>query len=138
MVSFREKSAWISLLSMLVIYGLYFWSAVHSGSHLGNAHFGGLLETIVLLVVVQVALTIAVAIFAPKDAKAPRDERDRLIDLRATRFAYAALASSVALACFFAAFDPPIILNTNALLFILVLAEILRSGCQIVQYRRGA
>jgi uncharacterized membrane protein len=137
-MSFREKSAWISLLSMILIYGSYFWSASYSTTHSGAVRFGGLLGTVVLLVVVQIILTIAVAIFAPKDAKAPRDERDRLIDLRATRFAYAALATSVAFACFFGAFNPPIIFNTNALLFLLVLAEMLRSGCQIVQYRRGA
>jgi hypothetical protein len=83
-------------------------------------------------------LTIAVAIFTPREAKAPRDERDKLIELRAMRVAYAGLATSVALACFFAAFDPPILFNANALLFLLVTAEILRSACQIVQYRRSA
>jgi hypothetical protein len=54
------------------------------------------------------------------------------------RVAYAALSTSIALACFFGAFVPPIVFNTNALLFILVAAEIMRSACQIVQYRRGA
>jgi hypothetical protein len=137
-MSFREKTAWISLLSMVGIYGLYFWSVVTSRPQGGHATFGGLLGTVLALVIIQVALTVAVAIFAPKDAQAPRDERDRLIDLRATRFAYAALATSVALACFFGGFQPPIVFNTNALLFVLVVAEILRSGCQIVQYRRGA
>jgi hypothetical protein len=134
-MSFREKSAWISLISMTAIYGYYFWSVVHSRPHAG---FGGLLGTIIALVFVQTILTIAVAIFAPREAKAPRDERERLIELKATRFAYAGLATSVACACFFAAFNPPILFNTNALLFILVVAEIMRSGCQIVQYRRSA
>jgi hypothetical protein len=97
-----------------------------------------LLETIIALVVVQIVLTVAVAIFTPREAKAPRDEREKLIELRAMRVAYSALATSVALACFFGAFDPPILFNTNALLFLLVTAEILRSACQIVQYRRGA
>ena len=137
-MSFREKSAWISLLSMTGIYALYFWSAFHSRPSAGSFHFSGLLETIIALIIVQTALTIAVAIFAPKEAKAPRDERDRLIDLRATRLAYAALATSVACACFFGGFNPPIIFNTNALLLLLVIAEILRSGCQVIQYRRGA
>lgn len=137
-MSFREKSAWISLLSISVIYAVYFWSVFRSGARTAGSHFGGLLETVIALAVVQTVLTAAVAIFAPKEAKAPRDERERLIDLRATRFAYAALAGSVACACFFAGFNPPIVFNTNAFLFILVLAEILRSGCQIVQYRRGA
>ena len=137
-MSFREKSAWISVLSMSGIYGFYFWSVIHAGPKAGGFHFGGLLQTIIALVVLQVALTIAVAIFTPKEAKAPRDERDKLIELRAMRVAYSGLATAVALACFFGAFNPPIIFNTNALLFILVTAEILRSACQIVQYRRGA
>jgi fatty acid desaturase len=100
--------------------------------------FGGLLGTIIALVIVQVVLTVAVAISTPKEAQAPRDERDKLIELRAMRVAYAGLATSVALACFFGAFNPPIIFNTNSLLFILVTAELLRSACQIIQYRRGA
>lgn len=137
-MSFREKTAWISILSMSGIYAAYFWSVLHSGPQAGSFHFGGLLETVIALAVVQTALTIAVAIFNPKDAKAPRDERDRLIDLRATRFAYGLLAGSLACACFFGGFNPPVIFNVNALLSILVIAEILRSGCQIVQYRRGA
>jgi hypothetical protein len=137
-MSFREKSAWISLLSMWGIYGFYYWSVLRSSPQGGHVQSSNLLGTIIALVVVQTVLTIAVAIFAPKDAQAPPDERDRLIGLRATRFAYAALATSIALACFFAAFNPPIIFNTNALLFILVVAEMLRSGCQIIQYRRGA
>ena len=137
-MSFREKSAWISLLSISGIYGFYFWSVIHAGPQPGRSHFGGLMETIILLVVVQIALTVAVAIFNPREAKAPRDERDKLIELRAMRVAYAGLATSVALACFFGAFNPPILFNTNALLFILVTAEIMRSACQIIQYRRGA
>ena len=136
-MSFQEKGAWISVLSMAVIYGLYFRSVIHAGPQAGF-HFGGLLGTIIALVVVQVVLYIAVAIFAPAEADAPRDERDKLIELRAVRVAYAGLVSGIALACFFGAFNPPIVFNTNALLFILVTAEILRCACQIIQYRRGA
>ena len=136
-MSFREKTAWISMLSMSGIYGCYFWSVGRSGGG-GGLRTGGLLGTIVALVVVQVVLTVAVAIAAPAEAKAPKDERERLIELRATRFAYGALAGSVACACFFGGFRPPIVFGTNALLFVLVIAEILRSGCQIVQFRRGA
>lgn len=135
-MSFREKSAWISILSMGGIYAIYFWSVIHARR--SAFHFGTLLETIIALVVVQTVLTVAVAIAAPKEAKTKEDEREKLIALKATRFAYAGLATSVAFACFFGAFNPPIVFNTNALLFILVIAEMMRSGCQIVQYRRGA
>ena len=135
-MSFREKTAWISILSISVIYAFYFWSVIHSAPPAG-VHFGRLLDTVVALVIVQVVLITAVAAFAPREAKAPRDEREKLVELRATRVAYAVLAGSIACACFFAAFNPPILFNTNALLFVLVMAEVIRSACQIVQYRRA-
>jgi hypothetical protein len=121
-----------------VIYGWYFWTIFRSGPRRDGIGFGGLLGTVIALVVVQTVLTIAIAVFAPKEANAPADERDKLIDLRATQIAYGALAGSIACACFFGGFRSPIIFSTNALLFILVISEILRCGCQIVQYRRGA
>ncbi len=46
--------------------------------------------------------------------------------------------SSVAFAIFFAGFNPPILFDANALLFILVVSEAFRSASQIFQYRRGA
>lgn len=137
-MSFREKISWISMLSMAGIYAFYFWSVMHAGPEGAGGTLGGLLGTTIALVVVQVALTVVVAVFNPSEAKAPRDEREKLIELRATRVAYAGLATGVALACFFGAFTPPIVFNTNALLFLLVTAEILRSGCQIIQYRCAA
>ena len=133
-MSFREKMAWTTLGSMLFVYGVYFWSVIGSG---GGFRFGGLIGTIVVLVALQVIAAIAVAIATPKQANAPRDERDQLIELRAVRVAYAGLAGGVALACFLAAFSPSIVINMNVLLFILVAAEILRCSWQIIQYRRG-
>ena len=79
---FREKSAWISLLSMSGICGVYFWSVMHAGPHAAGFRFGGLLGTIVALVIVQVVLTVAAAIVTPKEAQAPRDEREKLIELK--------------------------------------------------------
>jgi hypothetical protein len=134
-MSFREKTG-ISFISMFVIYASYFWSAFHQRSRGPGPQVAGLVGTIIALLIVHVVLNVAVAIIDPRDAKAPRDEREKLIDLRATQLGYAALAGSVACACIFGAFNAPIIFNTNALLFLLVIAEILRSGCQIIQYRR--
>ena len=126
------------MLAMLGIYGFYFWSVVRAGQQAGPLHFAGLLGTIIALVVVQIVLIVALAVLAPTDAKAPRDERDKLIELRAMRVAYGGLATCIALACFFGGFNPPIVFNANALLFILVAMEILRLAAQIIQYRRGA
>jgi hypothetical protein len=93
---------------------------------------------VIALIVVQIVLHVVVAIAAPKEAKAPRDEREKLIELKATRIAYSGLATSIAFARFFGALDPPIVFNTNALLFILMTSELLRTSCQIIQYRRSA
>ena len=95
-MSFREKTAWISLVSMAGIYGFYFWSLMRSGRDGGSGSIG-LLGTVIALVAVQTVLTIAVAVVDPKNAQAPRDEREKLIELKATRFAYAGLASGIAL-----------------------------------------
>jgi hypothetical protein len=123
---------------MLCIYGVYFWSVKHAAPSVGSFRFGSLLETIIALVVVQAVLTVAAAILTPAEAKAPRDERERLIELRATRVAYAGLATGVSLACFFGALNPPMVFDTNALLLVLVTAELVRSGSQIIQYRLSA
>lgn len=136
-MSFREKSAWISVISMAGIYGLYFWPLFHSEPG-GRSRTTGLLGTVIALVVVQVILHIAVAVFDPKSANEPRDEREKLIELKASSFAYAGLATAVAFAIFFAALTPPLIFGANSLLFILVVTEIMRSSCQIIQYRRSA
>jgi hypothetical protein len=137
-MSFREKTAWISLLALSGIYGLYFVGLLRGAPPAAGFRFGSLLETIVALVVVELVATTVVAALDPTDAPAPRDERERSIDLRATRIAYAGLLGGVLLACFLAAVDPSLAFGTNALLFILVTAEILRLACQIAQYRRDA
>lgn len=135
-MSFREKTSWIAMVSILGIYGLFFSWAIRSGPHFGRVDLGLLAATVVALAIVQVALTAAAAMFAPRDAQAPRDERDRLIAVRATRVAYAGLLTSVLVVCFFEAVQPPIVFNANALLFLVVAVEVLRYACQIVQYRR--
>ena len=126
------------MLSMSAIYGVYFWSAVHPGQQAGGFRFGGLLGTIVALVAVQIVLHVAVAIRKPREAQAPRDEREKLIALKATRIGYAGLASGVVVACFLGALNPPILFSTNSLLFVLVASEVLRAASQVAYFRLGA
>ena len=136
-MSFREKLAWISLVSITGFAGYYFWSIGHAGPTKGQT-LATLFSAIVALIVVQTVLSIAVAIHKPKEAQAPRDERDKLIDLKSARIAYSGLVSAIAVACFLEAVVPSITYNTNGLLFILVTVELLRLLSQIIQYRRSA
>ncbi|MEI9933233.1 MAG: hypothetical protein WDM89_22545 [Rhizomicrobium sp.] len=74
-MSFREKSAWISLMAYLAIYGFYFANVAAALTH-GNAdgsHFLGLFaESVVLFVVATIVFTVVIAVLSPKDAQAPQ------------------------------------------------------------------
>jgi hypothetical protein len=80
---------------------------------------------------------VVVAILAPRDAQAPRDERERLIALKATSLAayvYALLSlSSVSL----------IHVGANqiglayCILFSFIVAEVVNYAARVVYYRRG-
>jgi len=137
-MAFREKSAWITILSMAGIYGFYFWklSGVATAGGVGNYPYGTLLaETVFALVIVQIVLTVVIAIFNPGEAKAPRDEREQLIALKATRFAFYVLSSGVACVCLYAAFYASSFYIVNGVLLMLVLAEVSRAVGSIALYR---
>jgi hypothetical protein len=61
-VPVREKSAWISMPSMVAIYGFSFWSVVRAGRQPGGFQVGRLPETIVALAIVQTILIVAVSL----------------------------------------------------------------------------
>jgi hypothetical protein len=140
-MSFREKSAWIVAGSMLVVYGFYFWmiaKAVAAGQT-QSFHYGSLLvQAVFALVLIQILFHILVAVPKPAEARAPRDERDQLIALKAIRVAFIALSLGVVLVSFSAAVYPSSFFIVNGLLFVLVLSETVRAASQIVYYRRSA
>lgn len=140
-MSFREKSAWISAVSLLAVYGYYFWIVWGVALH-GDTkafHYGALLiGSIVVLIVIEVVLSIAVAIQRPKDAGAAADERDRLISLKATNRAFYIAMAGALVMCVRAQMEQPVFYVTNGLFFTVVLAEFVKSVTQIVYYRMEA
>jgi hypothetical protein len=144
-MSFREKSAWISLVSYLGVYGYYFWRlyAAATAGQTDSFHYGSLLlGLIILLVIIQVVLTVLVAVYAaltnPGEVKAPRDERDKLIDLKATRIGFAFIMIGALTACVAIAFGVPGFYTANGLFLAVVAAEVAKNAGQIVQYRMDA
>ena len=153
-MSYREKSAWVSLVSTLVIWGGYF-VALFRGLLTGQAglmSFAGLfVGCIVLIVVVQVVLAILIALQSPSDAEAAPDERERRIDDQACRRAYWVLSSLVLtlLLCLPIALvrwpaliqGPPaqgLMLVAAGLILAITLAEVVRSASQVLSFRRLA
>ena len=153
-MAFREKILWSSAALTLLIWGWYFMgfvAALRSGHFDQGAAVGSLIGTVVLLVIVQIAAAIVVAILSGRDASAPADDREKAFALAAYRPAYFVLSAMVVtmmlagpvllrIALEWTPAPPndlaPIVLG-NALLLSLVLAELVHSGAQLFRFRRG-
>lgn len=132
----RERSAWISLWTTLVVYGGYFvfvGQALWAGQPLGFA--GPLTTCILVLVVLQVGLQIGLALKS-REPRTPQDERERLIDLKATSQAFHVLqvaAMAAAVTVYFA--DKA--LMAQAVILALAVSEVARHGGIVLGYRRA-
>jgi len=144
-MSFRERTAWITLLTIVICFGVYY-GAILTGLapggtwasfHLGVLCFGS-------FVLLQVGLNVAAALINPKDARTPRDERERLIHARSHIIGYYVLMIGMA-AVLIATHIPmhgggklDVIINTvNFGAFVMILAALSVAISQIVMYRRG-
>lgn len=84
-MSFREKSAW-AMAALTSLAGLYYLNLVIGASRqLGvpAPPAGIFVAFVVLVVIVSVSAQVALAIFAPEEAQAPADERERPVLQRA-------------------------------------------------------
>jgi uncharacterized membrane protein len=141
MMSFREKSAWVSLLAYAGVYGYYFrvLSGVIAAGQSTTFRFGDLLvRLMVLLAIVELALQLVIALRAPREAQLPADERERLITLKATRMAFHVVMIGAATICAAIALGAPSFYTTNGLFLAIVVAEVVRHASQVVYFRRDA
>jgi multisubunit Na+/H+ antiporter MnhB subunit len=136
-MSFREKSAWISLVLILLVFGPYFWLVGQSFAGQTHVHGATQFALILLFVVLEIVVHIAVAIQSPRDAEAPIDEREDLIDLRATRMAFYVLFGGALMSIFTLHFPVNVWTLSQFVLFSIVIAELVKFASQIVFYRRG-
>ena len=136
-MAYREKSAWISVISLVAIYGYYLLVALSERPE-GAELIWKLAGAVVLVIVVQIVLNIVAAIFSPRDARAPEDEREKLFMLKGMRNAHIVLALGVVLAIAAALMGHDRYDLANGLFFALVVADLVKATTQIVYYRRGA
>ena len=86
-MSFREKSAWISALSVLLCFGIYF-GVVFTQRLSGMQDVFLLLKCVGAFVLLQIGLNLAAMWTTPKDGRTPRDERERMIQARSHTIGY--------------------------------------------------
>lgn len=135
--SFQEKSIWISLVTISLIFGYYFVRVFKMASQ----DEINITQSIVLLISVIVMVIIVEVIFhiiiSLKSRPQALDERDRLIELKATRNAYFVLVLGifVPIAGIAAQVRPFIV--AHVIMFIFVLSEIAKFLTQLFYYKRG-
>jgi hypothetical protein len=137
-MSFREKSAWITLVSALVCFGAYF-GLILSGAvparSAATVHL--LLACVVAFAALQAGLNLIAARAAPVESRAPRDERERLIHARSHTLGYyllVALVLALGLPGHLGHSAPDLL---NFALADIVIAGLAVSVAQIVMFRRG-
>ena len=136
-MSFREKSAWISLTLIVLVFGPYFWLVGRTVAGADHVHAGTQFALIALFVVLEIVLHIAIGLQSPRDARAPKDEREILIDLRATRVAFYVLFVGALFSIFTMHFRTTVWMLSQTVLLSIVIAELVKFASQIVLFRRG-
>jgi hypothetical protein len=140
---FREKTAWISLVTMLAVFGA-FYGAVGAGAIVGVATVHFLILSVLAVIVLQVAATVVAAgLSRDDDPRSPRDERERLIELKATRIAFYVMIITVFAAMFVLIHTPLMGFHVGAPQLALwvtggvILGDVVKNAAQIIYFRRG-
>lgn len=144
-MSFREKRSWISLISYLLIFGFYFAYSFHTLSfHERSNHYELmsivhlLVLCLVLLLIVEIGLNLMLVMLIPKQQRIPKDEREQLIEYKATKIAYYILCLSMGVAALLVSHSMNTIVSGNLTLLMLFIALVTKAAVQIFYYRRGA
>jgi len=139
-MSFREKIHWAAFIGIAGAFGWYFlsypWSIV--GTPAGIVAIAGMLVPVTLIIIGLMSVTAAyLAIRYPKEAHLKEDERERGIHLRGTHAAYypLVLGSYAIMIALFNQLSTALLINL--LLAVVIGAELVRVGAQLLAYRRG-
>ena len=140
-LSFREKSLWLLLLSLIVAFGVYLASILPLRlANVAPTHVGSFVGMLILLVIIQVVGQTLLAIASRRELASPiqSDERDTLIKLKSMRLASYVLATGVFVSICVALLVPGNFAFVHVLLAFWVLAQAVEIVFQLVLYRRGA
>ena len=140
-MSFREKGAWVTLITLLVLTIVFFVNAPMPWSQPDpdGSIFHLLLLSIVVFVVVEIVAFAVLRLQSPREARTPKDERERLIELKSRAVAFYVMAG-LSLGGTFVSLH---IVGTTGVgmgyvvLWSFVGAEIVNYALRIYYYRRG-
>ncbi len=135
-VTFKEKSLWIQIVTLSLVFGSYFLALDYTGVDRFPpnlvSHFIGLL---VLLTVLTILGHIFAAAFNEPENE---DERDLIIELKATRIKAFLLASSIVITMLTSLTLQNEFVTFHLLLLFLVVSEVVEKAVQLFYYRQGS
>ena len=137
-MSFRYKSALLSLVSLASIYGWYFARVIldrHAGTH--HDPLSNLVTAVLAIIAVQIFGHILIA-GTSSDKYDAMDERERGFDRRATQVGYYVLivGALAAIATVHMGFNGPMM--GHAVLLAIVFAECVRQAIFLIAHHRAA
>ena len=132
---FREKSAW--LMAGVIVATAALYAAIVAPLPNAVPPLPIVIAYVVVLTLLSVFGQIAIAVFAPRDAGAAADERDRRIADRAGNLSGNVLAVGIVLAMGTYLMGHPPSHMFHAALISLMAAQLSEYGLQIWFYRRG-
>ena len=137
-MSFREKSAWVTLIAILLVSLLFFTHGprVFAG-RVGAWELHLVAVCIAAFVLIEVVAHAVLYVRYPKDARTPKDEREQLADLKATRIAAYVFVLGSFLAILTSVHAPNAGIVGFVVLTAFVVAEIVNYAARIIYYRRG-
>lgn len=139
-MSFREKTAWITLLAIVAV-SLMYWFHVPDPfvSSSGPRVLHAMGASLVAYLLIELTGWLVLRWRYPRDAREPRDERERLIDLRALRVAYhvflTAAMGGVFVTLHLVGAGPVAVGMVVFMAF--VLSQLAKHAARILLYRRG-
>lgn len=133
-MSFREKSCWVMAGVMLLSALFYANSAL---PYPGSPVLETVVPYVLLVVVLSVIAQAVLAIRAPNDAKAPKDERERLVADKAGHWAGIIMAVGVVLAGWNYVADPVGNMLFHHVMLALIVGQLAQYALQIVFLRRS-
>jgi len=139
-MSYQEKSIWISLFTTILIFSYYFTNAFSALNNIDSNKtkiIGLFIGVVALVVIVEIVLHIALSFAYRKDTDKGKDERDKWIELKATRNAHFLLIVGVWITGVSMLMTESSLVLANIIMFFFILSEILGFATHLLYYRRG-
>jgi hypothetical protein len=138
-MSYREKTAWLYLIAIVITFGPYFTLAALQTplEQMPDLRQLGLfaITTIAQMLIVGIG-HLYLRFGSPQEARFPPDERDQAISSRSITWAYYVLISGMILVGCVMPFTSGGWNLINTALLMIVLAEIVHYGITVFHYRR--